>query len=374
MDRDIEARLAALPRLSREHAAAAAIPCKICGRPAMFRDVTDFQKCVGVYAFGPSGITLTWHACDSCGFLFTPFFDDWSAADFARYIYNDDYPLVDPHYTGERPRAVARVMAGLLSGHESARILDYGGGLGMMAEAMGELGFRHVVSYDPFSIPARPLGRFDIIICNEVIEHTVSPLATIEEIRSMLAEDGCIVLGEVLQPPDIGDLGASWWYIAPRNGHVSTFSAQTFATIAAGCGMIFHRGAGSLHALRTPGGGTFGEIAARCGPSFAAFRLGAPVSVPDDGWSPPEGDAIARFRWSAGVVQVALPFLHESRSGFASQCSIEFNGQAAGIDIRNRTIVAEAGPFEGATALLTLRTPELTGSHGREIGLALLIA
>jgi 2-polyprenyl-6-hydroxyphenyl methylase/3-demethylubiquinone-9 3-methyltransferase len=28
----------------------------------------------------------------------------------------------------------------------------------------------------------------------------------------------------LLQPSDIGDFGANWWYAAPRNGHVSLYS------------------------------------------------------------------------------------------------------------------------------------------------------
>jgi hypothetical protein len=81
-------RLASLPPLDRANARAAAVPCKICRHPAPFFDVVDLNKCAGFYAFGPAGVPVDYHRCDECGFLFTPFFDDWSEDDFRRFIYN----------------------------------------------------------------------------------------------------------------------------------------------------------------------------------------------------------------------------------------------------------------------------------------------
>ena len=203
----------------------------------------DVRKCVGGYPFGPSGIHTRWHRCDNCDFLFTSFFDDWSHADFAQFIYNDDYVLIDPDYVSARPKAMARMLAEHhLAGHQAARILDYGSGLGVFAESMAHFGFPHVASYDPFSMPVRPIGKFDIITCSEVIEHSPFPLLLLEDMRSMLADEGCIVFSETLQPPDIARLRCNWWYAAPRNGHVSAFTDRTFAIMADQCGLIFHRG------------------------------------------------------------------------------------------------------------------------------------
>ena len=194
----LEEHLAALPRLNRANTYATAIPCKVCGQPAPFFDVVDFNKCVGFYCFGPAGVTVHYHRCDACGFLFTTFFDDWTQASFHRYIYNDDYALVDPEYAGNRPTRVAEHLAQLLEGQKDARILDYGAGGGVFAKRMVELGFRHVESYDPLSLPSKPTGRFDIIICNELIEHIPSPLRALEDMRSLMMDHSCIILGETL--------------------------------------------------------------------------------------------------------------------------------------------------------------------------------
>jgi hypothetical protein len=382
-----ETRLASLPRLSRENAAAAAIPCKICRRPAEFFDTVDFQKCVGGYPFGPSGVHVSWYRCDFCGFLFTSFFDDWSHQDFSRFIYNDDYNLVDPDYISKRPQAMAGMLAHHLAGQEDARILDYGAGRGLLAENMTGLGFRHMESYDPFSLPDRPAGKFDIITCCEVIEHSTSPAREIEDMRSMLRDGGCIVLSESLQPPDIGHVRCNWWYAAPRNGHVSTFTDRTFAVLAVELGLIFHRGAGAIHALRTRhDDGALAEIARRCGPSFASCRLGAPAQMATPGWSGMEDRPPWQFRWTAstaldwriaipkwspGCLQVTVPFAHESRAGFAAECVIEVNGHAARTWVQDRVLMAETGPVEAGEAVLTLRTPELSRAGERAIGLAI---
>ncbi len=204
-------RLASVPRLDRANARAAALPCKICRHPALFFDVVDFNKCAGFYPFGPAGIPVHYHRCDECGFLFTTFFDDWSEAEFRRFIYNADYPLVDPEYEGIRPIKVAEHLARYMVGMENARILDYGAGSGQFARRLNELGFRHVESYDLLSMPRRPTGRFDIITCTEVIEHAPWPLNVLQGMRSLLSDDGCVILGETLQPPDIVLLRGNWW-------------------------------------------------------------------------------------------------------------------------------------------------------------------
>jgi hypothetical protein len=386
----LEEHLAALPRLNRANTYATAIPCKVCGQPAPFFDVVDFNKCVGFYCFGPAGVTVHYHRCDACGFLFTTFFDDWTQASFHRYIYNDDYALVDPEYAGNRPTRVAEHLAQLLEGRKDARILDYGAGGGVFAKRMVELGFRHVESYDPLSLPSKPTGRFDIIICNEVIEHIPSPLRALEDMRSLMMDHSCIILGETLQPHDINIVRANWWYVAPRNGHVSIFADRTLTMLAEQFGMIFHRGSG-YHILRTSNPGPLSQLAQRFGPAMSCFRLHAPAERSAIGYHGLEGEPDQRFRWSAAsaltwrvavpqgsqrLVQVSIPYVHESRRGFASASQIDIGGKRGSVSIRGRTIVAEANEVAPGSIPVTLRTPELTTPQHdmRQLGLAITAA
>ncbi|HSU66432.1 MAG TPA: methyltransferase domain-containing protein, partial [Tepidisphaeraceae bacterium] len=44
-------------------------------------------------------------------------------------------------------------------------------------------------------------------------------------------DDGLILFTTAFQPPDIEQLGTSWWYIGPRNGHVSLHTPQSILSI-----------------------------------------------------------------------------------------------------------------------------------------------
>ena len=118
----LAAAIAGLPRLDPMAATASSIACKICGRRAPFFDVVDFLKCTAGYPFGPSGILVAYHRCEACGFLFTPFFDNWTKRAFQQFIYNDDYMVVDPEYIGARPVRVAERFADLLAPARGSRV------------------------------------------------------------------------------------------------------------------------------------------------------------------------------------------------------------------------------------------------------------
>jgi SAM-dependent methyltransferase len=387
MNPSLARQLSLLPRLNRANVLAGAVPCKVCDNPAAFFDVVDFDKGTGGYTFGPSGINVLWHRCDNCGFLFTPFFDDWSPEDFRRFIYNDDYLLLDRDYLSARPMGMAGHLAQFLTDFKHARILDYGAGATVFAARMTELGFAHVESYDPFSLPTRPAGRFDIVTCIEVIEHAPSPQAILSDMRSFLADDGCILIGESLQPPDIESVRCGWWYVAPRNGHVSIFADRTFIKLAEQTGMIFHRGthADRPHVLRS--GARFAELAARCGPPRGYARLCAPDHWPAKGYTGMEGAPGQQFQWTAEPeiswtidvpegfrhMLIMIPFAHESRRGFAADCEIEVNGKALATVVQERSICAETEPLAAGKALVTLRTGALTTANDRTLGLAIRV-
>src|ERR1035441_3388013 len=142
MDPRIRKTLAALPRLDVANRRAGGRSCKVCGAAAEFFDVCDFNKCTDGYRFGPSGVYVIWYCCNMCCFIFTEFFDRWTAKDFERFVYNEDYVKVDGEYLGARPKRTAAVAAEMLRGHEARRILDYGSGSGLFAQRM-EIGRAH---------------------------------------------------------------------------------------------------------------------------------------------------------------------------------------------------------------------------------------
>jgi SAM-dependent methyltransferase len=312
------------------------MPCKICGASAFLFDVVDFNKhcSENPYTFGLAGVPVYYYCCSACGLIYTTYFDKWSDDQFANFVYNADYIKVDSDYIEKRPTETANRLAPYFLTQPELTILDYGSGSGLFAERLREHGVSDVESYDPFASPERPTRKFDIITCIEVIEHSPFPLATLADMMSYLNGTGVILLGTALQPDDIARTRAGWWYIGPRNGHVTIFNEVSLTQLAEKCGMVFYPGEG-LHGLCFP------DVKSTIDPSrFGAARplrchtLYAPdhpsAGDPAGGWHDLERGVGGCYRWTAtreltwqislfrgSRIRVEIPFVMEVQPGFA---------------------------------------------------------
>jgi SAM-dependent methyltransferase len=229
-------------------------PCKCCGTPASLYGLVDFHKNCEIYRknpFGISGVPIYYHRCPECRFIFTTALDRFAKEDFADLIYNNEYALIDPDFEELRPRGNAALVGRLLHESRPARILDFGGGNGKLAELLRDAGFPHVEAYDPFvsQFAEKPSGLFDCVICFEVLEHSVDPAQTLGELIAYLTDSGFILLSTLLQPADIERQGLSWWYAAPRNAHVSLYSALSLEKLVEPFGFQVHSLDQSYHVL-----------------------------------------------------------------------------------------------------------------------------
>lgn len=218
--------------------------CKICGQTARLEGVVDFNKnCEQFekrYPLPLSGIPVYYHRCPACGFLFTTAFDHFTNDDFKKWIYNDQYALVDPEYEIVRPHRLADSFIKLMAQGKSARILDYGAGNGKFAARLRGAGFENIICYDPFvpQFSKRPEGLFDCIFCFEVMEHSTDPRKTLTDILTMLKQPGIVVFSTLYaKPEDVSPL-VHWWYVAPRNGHVSIHSERSMQVLAQSLGYM----------------------------------------------------------------------------------------------------------------------------------------
>jgi len=204
--------------------------CKICGGPSPLAGVVDFHKsCIEAQGkcLSLSGKPIYYRRCTACGFLFTDQFDDWSPEAFLKYVYNNDYAVVDPDYLAARPTNNAKAIGqAFQASRASLSILDYGGGSGLFASLLQEQGFK-AGTYDPFStFSARPQGPFDLITCFEVMEHLPFPDRIVSDMSQLLADEGVIFFSTLTQPSNFAEIGLRWWYIGPRNGHISVYSQR----------------------------------------------------------------------------------------------------------------------------------------------------
>ncbi len=211
--------------------------CQCCGgKVKQFARLDSNRSCEdGVRpVFPPSGKTLCYLRCIGCGFIFTTDLNALSDAEMAVIIYNADYVRVDPDLLEARPRFLSgRIAENLQAVSVHPRGLDYGGGNGLFATLMRERGF-DITCYDPyFSDATIPSSQFDLVTAFEVMEHSRDPRGTLSAMLELLAEQGAILFTTTLQPRAVTP---DWWYIAPRNGHVSLFTETSLIALASSCG------------------------------------------------------------------------------------------------------------------------------------------
>jgi hypothetical protein len=263
----------------RTHSKDSPPACKCCGGATTFFVRHDFSRTCEDHkapVFAPSGIDVPYYRCTGCGFVFTPYFDGWSKEDFAERIYNSDYILADPDFAATRPQYIAGQLSEMLAPLKAEiKLLDYGGGEGTLVRELKRHGFKTGDCFDPFfSSGIRPHGPFDLVTIFEVVEHAVDPTPLFRDALSFLVPDGAMLFTTELQnrKPD-----RDWWYIAPRNGHISMHTPASLQRLAAAAGVqclslnenlhMFYRNARSVFARQIAG-------THRNGALFAASKRG----------------------------------------------------------------------------------------------------
>ena len=263
-----------------------------------------------------------------------------------------------------------------------------------MADELRRLGFTAVECYDPMLHAIRPGGPFDLVTAIEVAEHSVAPLDFFAEMRGFMKPAGALLFTTALQPPNIRTVKAGWWYIAPRNGHVSVFSENALGLVADRLGLDFGM-AGNFHLFRPQGCAGIAEgFASPAKRAPPLLPLLAPAEGSWPGWHDPEDGIEGRFRWTAsdrivwptgpvaGLRRVAIPLLMEISEGFAAGCRIAQGGREVPVSVvetpfaRELRCDIELDPAEGGEiALLTpppLRPIDLRGvPDTRPLGLAI---
>ncbi|WP_224369030.1 class I SAM-dependent methyltransferase [Hyalangium versicolor] len=236
------------------HERASPLSCPIC-RAADAREVLrkEFNISCNCYFEGrrqyPTNEgSVLYVECQGCGFWWAPELHGWSPQTFKRRIYNEEYRLADPPFVFERPTRLAAWVARFV--RPGMRVLDYGGGEGLLARTLREVGI-DAVSWDPFYDDAseKPAGSFDLVTCFEVVEHVPDQRRLFFELASLSRGGVCIFSTLVRPERHEGD----WWYASPRNGHISLHSANSMRRVCEDVGLALRDLSSEVHVMaRTP--------------------------------------------------------------------------------------------------------------------------
>jgi SAM-dependent methyltransferase len=224
--------------------------CKICKTDAPIHGVVDFNKCCDEYrgTFLPlSGVPIYYHKCSECGLIFTNAFDKWDKSEFLEHIYNEEYIKVDPDYIEDRPLSFSSYVYDFIKKGENLKIVDYGGGNGRMSQLLTAKGV-YCKSWDPMEITdyMPPEKTFDLATAFEVFEHTPTPLSTTEQALSFLNDNG-VLLFSTLTIDSLSYRDVGFWYIAPRNGHVTIYSKKSLEVLFGKFGFHVHHYNDGMH-------------------------------------------------------------------------------------------------------------------------------
>lgn len=222
------------------------IECKICKCTAVPYMVYDFGKSCSqrnrtdkIY-----GLPVYYFKCVSCGFFFTPMFDNVQSSFWTANVYNKDYyEFIDAEYKFARPYESSIVVRSILNllGVGYAKGLDYGGGNGKFSQLMNKNG-HDFISYDPYDFnKKKPIeGKYNVICVFEVLEHVTDPLETFSDIVSFANPQSIIISTTQIQPDNCYiPARVHQEYIAPRNGHVSIHTKKSLGLISAKHGLNF---------------------------------------------------------------------------------------------------------------------------------------
>jgi 2-polyprenyl-6-hydroxyphenyl methylase/3-demethylubiquinone-9 3-methyltransferase len=210
--------------------------CKVCRAPAPWIGACDFAKsCSQNWRLKPAiGVDVHYHRCPSCGLVFSPSFDQFSLQEWKTHIYNDEYLAIDPDYTGKRGELMAQTVAARFSHAPGMAVIDYGCGMGIFGARLAALNWPNVTSFDPYvpEFSRRPAAGADLVVACEVLEHAHNPMATFADMASLRTDRGLIMATLLIPPPEETASILDWWYVAPRNGHVTIHSRKSLLVMA----------------------------------------------------------------------------------------------------------------------------------------------
>ncbi|MBX9349438.1 class I SAM-dependent methyltransferase [Chromobacterium vaccinii] len=210
----------------------------------------------GERTFSDYNISIPYIECMNCGFVFTHLFDYWEPTNFIKHIYNEEYHRADPPFIMERPLKNAEMVYSIFHRDPYLRtIIDIGGGDGQLSHFLRD----HQIdsySYDPHfgEVDTFPAGKkFDVITSFEVIEHVPhnQQKKWMSQLANFMHQDKMSIAVISTEIKDSSH-DINWWYICPRNGHISIHTQKSLTYLATPYGLNVLQLPNSLFLLCKP--------------------------------------------------------------------------------------------------------------------------
>ena len=205
-------------------------PCKICGAPTRFAFAVPMAKETG-HPFPDAPDDCPYWTCQRCEFCFTTAKDQ----EDHNSIYDLNAYWGDPKDPGRCEQPFRLVTLAAMVGKKKpweADILDFGCGTGnFIATGRDALALKvwgtdiNRPSFGTDHFLPQVDRKFDIIVSCEVVEHLPDPVGTFRMIRGWLKRGGVFAFQTAYYDPRHCD--RDWWYIGPKNGHISLYSAKS---------------------------------------------------------------------------------------------------------------------------------------------------
>jgi hypothetical protein len=188
---------------------------------------------------------------------------------------------------------------------------------------------------------------------------------------------GIVLLSLALQPKNIKEVRCNWWYIGPRNGHVSTYSEFTLLGIAGAHGMELFRCDDYIGISKT-GTDLLGKLNAHLVRIENVIYLN-PSSENRSCWHDIETNEFGPFSWTRnreirwnkrvvkGINRMILPFVNKISDDFVNDSRLFINGAEIDIKIETDKMVGTVLADKMEQVTIHLVTPSLISPATRGI-------
>lgn len=223
------------------------------------------QNTVRTVRFGDSALPYRFRRCLNCGLVFC---HPRPADDAVHDLYGNDYYLFHIPPARRWARATQLYINTLLPMEKpggSGRLLDVGCSLGDVLAIAQHRGWQvegiemaesaartardtHALCVHVGTIEqhAGRIGRFDVVLATDVIEHVPSPRSFVSAIRAVLNPNGCAVIETPNWASSWRRWGGSSW-IGFNPYHICFFDERSLAALMRSCGFCRTRTACSTH-------------------------------------------------------------------------------------------------------------------------------